>query len=438
MKKLLLKTKRGGASMFVVMFTVIILSIITLSFTRLIIAEALKTSNTDLSQSAYDSALAGVEDAKIALLRYHACLDKGNTATSGSAECRAIIKNMQDGIKKNDCSTVSNVLGREANNSTEQSVVVQETQSSNQQGNNTSMLQAYTCVTIKEELSDYRTTLNSQSRLRIIPVRSADIDNLGYVRIKWFSQTNKQQLAKEGKGLNFCANASGGLDPILYKAGQCNHGYQAPTSLMVRFIQTDEQFNVSQLSASAGSSKTNTGTLFLVPTQSGGTNSLSKSVWGESANKADNKPNKINCSTSGWMLCTATIQLPETFTSGANRSDSNTYLLVSIPYGTPETDVSIETFTKNGTSEDDRRDFSGVQARIDSTGRANDLYRRVETRVELVDTYFAYPEFEITLTNSSSDVLKKTFHATFDCWGANNGTKFGCDNSDEDDGYGNF
>ena len=207
---------------------------------------------------------------------------------------------------------------------------------------------------------------------------------------------------------------------------------------MVRFIQTDEQFNVSQLSASAGSSKTNTGTLFLVPTQSGGTNSLSKSVWGESANKADNKPNKINCSTSGWMLCTATIQLPETFTSGANRSDSNTYLLVSIPYGTPETDVSIETFTKNGTSEDDRRDFSGVQARIDSTGRANDLYRRVETRVELVDTYFAYPEFEITLTNSSSDVLKKTFHATFDCWGANNGTKFGCDNSDEDDGYGNF
>ena len=68
MKNLLQKTKRGGASMFVVMFTMIILSIITLGFTRLIISEATKTTNTDLSQSAYDSALAGVEDANITLV----------------------------------------------------------------------------------------------------------------------------------------------------------------------------------------------------------------------------------------------------------------------------------------------------------------------------------------------------------------------------------
>ena len=60
--------RRGGASIFIVAFTIIILSIIVLGFTRLIISEATKTSNTDLSQSAYDSALAGIEDAKIALL----------------------------------------------------------------------------------------------------------------------------------------------------------------------------------------------------------------------------------------------------------------------------------------------------------------------------------------------------------------------------------
>ena len=59
------------------------------------------------------------------------------------------------------------------------------------------MLQAYTCVTIKEELEDYRTTLNSQSRLRIIPIRSADVDRIGYLRLKWFSSTNKQQVAKQ-------------------------------------------------------------------------------------------------------------------------------------------------------------------------------------------------------------------------------------------------
>ena len=438
MKKILLKTKRGGASMFIVMFTVIILSIITLSFTRLILSEATKTTNTDLSQSAYDSALAGVEDAKIALLRYHACLDDGNTATTGTAECRAIIKNMQDGIKKRDCSTVSNVLKREANNSTEQSVVVQETQSSNQEGNNTSMLQAYTCVTIKEELEDYRTTLNSQSRLRIIPIRSADIDSLGYLRIKWFSLTNKQQLAKEGKSLKFCANVASGLDPVLYPAGQCNGGYQAPTSMIVRLIQTDDNFNISELSVSSDASTTDTASLFFVPSQNSGDTYLNSSVWGKSANKGDNTPNKIRCNTSSAWLCSVDIQLPEPFRNAANRSDSNTYLLVSIPYGSPETDVSVTTYTRDGISDDNRRDFTGVQARIDSTGRANDLYRRVETRVELVDTYFAYPEFEITLTNSSSDTLKKTFYATFNCWGANNGSKFGCADSYEDDGFTNF
>ena len=422
MKKLILKTKRGGASMFVVMFTVIILSIITLSFTRLIIAEATKTSNTDLSQSAYDSALAGVEDAKVALLKYHACLDQGNTRSSGTAECRSIIANMQDGIKKRDCSTVSNVLGREANSSTEQSVVVQETSSSTQAGNNTNMLQAYTCVTIKEELEDYRTTLTSQSRLRIIPLRSDDIDNLGYIRIKWFSATNK----KQHNNIQFCSDPGSGLDPLLYASGHCNGGEQAPTSLITRLIQTDEKFDLSELSVSSDASSTDTGTLFFVPSLNSGVaqgSIIGSGAWGESANKADNVPTKVKCTNdpaAAW-LCQVDVALPNTFRNQTKRSDSNTYLLVSLPYGAPETDVSVTAYTRAGINEDSRRDFTGVQARIDSTGRANDLYRRVETRVELVDTYFAYPEFEITMLNSSADSLNKTFYATFNCWTSNNG-----------------
>ncbi len=459
MKKIILKTKRGGASMFIVMFTVIILSIITLSFTRLILAEALKTSNTDLSQSAYDSALAGVEDAKIALLKYHACLDNGNTASSGTAECKKIIKAMQDGIAKRDCSTISNVLGREANSSTENSVVVQETSTSNKEGNNTNMLQAYTCVTIKEELEDYRTTLNSQSRLRIIPIRSSEIDKIGYLRLKWFSSTNKQQVVNAKNKIKFCADTKNELSPILYSAGSCNGVEQAPTTLMARIIQTDETFNISELSATAtvGDTKkaenTNTGSLLFVPTDKGdGTNYVDKATWGKSANKADNPATKVNCNKDNEWLCYVDIQIPNTFKNG-NRSDSNTYLLVSIPYGNPETDISVMTFVEsdpnagqgNITKTDsdhnlvNQRDFTGVQARIDSTGRANDLYRRVETRVELVDTFFAYPEFEITLTDSGSDTLNKTFYATFNCWSANNGSgPIGCDNSYEDFGFTSF
>lgn len=432
--------------MFVVMFTMIILSIIVLGFTRLILSEATKTTNTDLSQSAYDSALAGVEDAKVALLQYHACLDKGYRAKDGGNSCEQIIYNMQTGIAKQDCSTVANVLGREhTKDGTENSVVVQETQNSSDAGNNTSMLQAYTCVTIKEDLDDYRTTLDSSSRLRIIPIRSANIDSINHIQIKWFSKVNYNMLQKASNGAEgqkICGNSAwnkAGFNTYkLFPYGGCKDeatnttGEQAPTMLAARLIQTDETFNLSELSVSKRADWTDTGQLYFLPTYSGGNNSISASAWGESANKGDNQPIRVNCNNGTWF-CTVDIDLPKTFNGNDARSDANTYLLVSIPYGSPETDISI-TAWRDGT----RYDFTGVQARIDSTGRANDLYRRVETRVELVDTYFAYPEFEITIKGNDNSHLKKTFDVTFNCWYGDNGAQNGCSNSAESESYANF
>jgi Tfp pilus assembly protein PilX len=436
MNRLLTKTKRGGASMFVVMFTVIVLSIITLSFTRLILAEATKTSKTDLSQSAYDSALAGVEDAKIALLRYHACLDQGKRAVAAGDDCEKLVYRMQQGIDDQDCSTIQKVLEREQADDTH-GVVVQETQTSDEQGNNTSMLQAYTCVTLQEDLEDYRTTLDSASRLRIIPVRASKIDTVKYIRLRWFSAVNLAQLSNSGASAKWCSGSvtkGARSSAFLFPNGSCDDSYKAPPLLSVRLIQTDESFNLSELSAAKAADQTDTGNLFLLPRNSVDANNISASAWGESANKAENKTTDVNCSTTGgpsW-ICDVTIELPKTFRGDTDRSDSNTYLLVSIPYGSPETDVSVQTLNENKKLVE----FTGVQARIDSTGRANDLYRRVETRVELVDTYFAYPEFEITMVDSSSDVLSKTFYATFNCWTADNGRKTGaCLNTLEDKNY---
>ena len=66
-------TKKGAASLYVVIFATILFGVITLSFIRIILSESNQSSNDDLSQSAYDSALAGVEDAKIAVNRYYQC-----------------------------------------------------------------------------------------------------------------------------------------------------------------------------------------------------------------------------------------------------------------------------------------------------------------------------------------------------------------------------
>ena len=44
--------------------------------------------------------------------------------------------------------------------------------------------------------------------------------------------------------------------------------------------------------------------------------------------------------------------------------------------------------------------FKGVQPSIDSTGRANDQYRRVEDRVDLVNTNFPFPEAALDVSGN--------------------------------------
>ena len=62
--------KKGAASMYVVVIAALLFSVLTVSFIRIIVSESLRTANSELAQSAYDSALAGVEDAKTALMKY--------------------------------------------------------------------------------------------------------------------------------------------------------------------------------------------------------------------------------------------------------------------------------------------------------------------------------------------------------------------------------
>jgi hypothetical protein len=59
--------------------------------------------------------------------------------------------------------------------------------------------------------------------------------------------------------------------------------------------------------------------------------------------------------------------------------------------------------------------FVGVQARVDSTGRANDLFRRVEARIELVDIYFPLPDYSV---QANTDIVKN-FWVTFNNWFGN-------------------
>ena len=104
------QTKQGAASIFVVIFTTLLLGVITLSFVRIMISEANQTTNYDLSQSAYDSALAGIEDAKVALLKYHECLNQGATINSGPEGCPEAIRAITAKNSKENCEDRKSVV----------------------------------------------------------------------------------------------------------------------------------------------------------------------------------------------------------------------------------------------------------------------------------------------------------------------------------------
>lgn len=415
-----IKFKKGAASIYVVAFTTMVMGIIAVSFVRVMVSETIQTTNYDLSQSAYDSALAGVEDAKVALIKYHDCLSQGYTRGDTDG-CPKIIKEMQDGIGAKSCDTVARTLGRAQESSGE--VMIQETKQTST--NNVKFMdQAYTCVTIEEELNDYRAYLDSNNRTRLIPVRTTgSYSAIKGVYFQWYSENN-------GSANKYMSNNK------LMK--NSNSSSWNPPVVTLDIIQTDQSFKLGELSVNNG---TNNGTdhsmLVFYPVKNGGTRKLEISDVLNASDKNNNSPIQVDCSgatSADGFYCRTYIALPDTYKGNQNRNDDSFFFRVTLPYGQPATDFSITLCTNDGCSQkiengstDNTKTFTAVQARVDSTGRANDLYRRVETRVELVDTGFPYPEFTIEV----SDSLDKSFWVTKNCWTMDNNSGGGCDNSGE-------
>ena len=131
-------------------------------------------------------------------------------------------------------------------------------------------------------------------------------------------------------------------------------------------------------------------------------------------------------------LCSAYIEIPK-IGEDINRSKKyGTFLLsLSLPYQQPDADIKVEMF-------EDYNDnktiiaYDQVQVVIDSTGRANDVYSRTESRIEFYDSSFPFPDYAMTLGNDDGKSLQKTFSvsgAQSKCWSYNSG---GAQNAVED------
>lgn len=414
---MLKKFKKGAASFYIVAFSTLILVVIATSFAMVVTSEIARTSNDDLSQSAYDSSLAGVEDAKVAYSNYRRCAEAGIKAQStrptgiGTITCAEIMYWMEHP----DCYMVGHILGKipkDAEGDAEVTVGGAEVSGSK----DTTTNQAYTCVMINTDLNDYRTTLTSNKRIQTMrasaetPEKTNAIDR---IKISWYSVRNDVNL----KFTNF-------KDGRVVFPSFGSSVISVPPTVELQIVQTGTTFTMADFDKTAPG-QTNRGTLYLVPTKEsgaasadaanyfgtyhGGTNLVYASQVVKTNDRTiKNKAFLVYCNpdSTDEFYCSVEVEMPRPI--GGTRHHDTFMISVSLPYQQPDTDFSIELIcsgekcgnaspTSGGETGSQPMKISNSQIAIDSTGRANDLYRRVETRLETADTTFiaGYPYYAL-------------------------------------------
>ena len=379
--------KSGATSIYVVVIATLLFSVITVSFIRIIVNEAGRTAADELAQAAYDSAVAGVEDAKVAMRKYFA----NCTANPSSDACKVITNNFGNLAS---CDAVGTYLYGQTGE-----IKLNETTDNN----SSATQQAYTCVQLNNNLADYRATLSSSRTMAVIPLRSGDANSVKRLRISWFSDDNGSY-----------SNTSGFPPSGTYRFGT---DPSTPPTISAEIIQTGSSYTLEDFNTSSGD-QTNRGTVFLVPSTTGTaiTSVSASTIASSNDHVTENQPVNVKCEStmpgtevSDEFACVADLNLPSPI--GGSRADDTFFLVLSLPYGQPTTDFAVQMFTH--TTDDTKiAYFQGVQISVDSTGRANDLYSRVEARIEFNDTNYPYPEFAI---QAGSGGIDKNFYVTTNC-----------------------
>ena len=406
MNKILTKKNYGSASFYVVIISALLLGIIITSFSLLSIRERAKSAENNLAQSAYNSALAGVEDAKLALSEYYSCINTGSPVTEGY-QCSVIedliLQSSDELLNASGCSidAITKILhrnGDDASGAIGGEVLIKETA-----GSDSSTVQAYTCVQVSPIAPNYKGTINQSSPVRTIPLYQAEhADEVHHIKVSWYSTANHSAHGNTSPTWLSTFIPSNTDTPIV------------PPILQFSFFQTDKQFGLNNLDLDKSA---NRGTVWLVPQDTGESTVTSNTLTQSYNHDSKNTPVKIKCSTAQEYFCTATITLPSLLLPAQRNAD--TFLAtLSLPYDAPETDFSVELYD----SANNPIRFKDAQIIVDSTGRANDIYSRVEARLEYRDVFFPIPEYAIDLSgDGSSTSLSKNLWFTINCWSLKNG-----------------
>lgn len=389
--------KKGGVSIFIVIVVGVLVSIMSASFLRLMFRDQEQASKLDLSQSAYDSAQAGVEDAKRFLRIFRsACGPSGTGVFEGvTHNCNA----MRDAIQNDSCYVLATAGIGNANSET---IIQTNSGAGGASSRDADLNQAYTCVKIRMNTADFLGRTNDGAP-SVINLRGATAFNR--VRIRWHSRENMTN----GNSIALDSLSNPLARPNINAQNWRNQN--RPAILKAQFY--------GYIPGSGGSSSN-----MDTPYPDDG-NGASEMLFYPTNSTSALSSNVSNMPTVRRNESSSQATTDYTFTKCSDRMDvnSNTYACettVNIGRSVNPGDVlylrltplmNDSNFRVELLNNDRVVDFNGVQPRVDSTGRANTQLRRVESRIGFNDTSFPVPLFSAQ-TESNEEPICKEFSVT--------------------------
>jgi Tfp pilus assembly protein PilX len=365
-KRLFTEREEGAVAIFIVIFFALLLSVITLGFVRLTNQDQEQALITDLSQSAFDAAESGVEDAKRAIVQYRKVCSGGLE----NAQCQAYI----NAFKANKCNTLSGPLAAQLSLVVDDKGAVKVITNAT----DTALSQSYTCLKVALETADYVRKIEADTS-DLIPLRGSS--NFNSVTINWFLAADAGLTPGSQYNLPHLGGPYGPIDlPSVEQWGQAT-----PPVMRVQLIEHNKDtFTQAEL-------EDNSSTLFLYPSESGG--AINNQVpFTRYARKSPSEPVQITCTKdTGGYACAARLQLTGSL---AMNPQKVAYLRVTPLYKGATFQLQLN---------DGAVTFDGVQPSVDSTGRANDVFRRVQSRIRFDEATGSYPENALDVT---SDICK--------------------------------
>lgn len=369
----------GMVAIFVVIFSTILVTIITVSFLRNMIQEEKQASNNNLSQSAYDSAVTGVEDGKRVI--------RAALQATGTAQQKA-----KEAIDNKKCTTVADA-----------GIVAAGSETPIKSSGGTSLQnQAYTCVKVVMNTNDIILNLTEGESV-VVPMKATGV--FGTIDVQWMHRNNSDggTAYVGGEAAELQAPTAGDYDKLPAKA---DWNAAAASLLRVQAVLP------TGLSASLDDLNTSVVTTnFLRPAAALSTASplnITFSSTRAATSHTVTSLNAVTCSTTkyknGNYACNARLSKPDGAIIPAGSGVA--YLRLTSLYR----DTSVKITLAKDSSMSELVQFDGVQPEIDSTGRADDVFRRVRSRVNVGFNSFTFPEYAIDTSGS----LCKNFYVTTD------------------------